>query len=188
MIQAVDMGRIAGLILAGGQSSRMGRDKALLTWQGETLLSRARTLLRNAGVDMIFVGGRPDQPDGLPDSEPHAGPARAILDAAGLLRDRCDQMLVIPVDMPLLGPDQLSPLLGGHPGRAHCWQGHPLPALIPVAACDGLANDAIYSIKRLLTTLDANPLAVAPILAGQPDPFSNINTPEALASLDAISR
>tara|TARA_R110000868_G_scaffold124025_1_gene328079 strand:+ start:5941 stop:6489 length:549 start_codon:yes stop_codon:yes gene_type:complete len=182
------MGRIAGLILAGGQSIRMGQDKASLMWEGETLLSRARTLLRNAGLDAIHVGGRPDQPDGLPDSVAHAGPARAILDAAGLLRGQYDHLLVIPVDMPLLSPAQLTPLLGARPSEARYWQDHPLPALIPVEACCTLISDDIHSIKRLLTTLNAKPLATAPEEAGPADPFSNINTPEALAGLDATNR
>tara|TARA_R110002072_G_scaffold92350_1_gene205633 strand:+ start:2511 stop:3077 length:567 start_codon:yes stop_codon:yes gene_type:complete len=188
MTRAADIGRLAGLILAGGQSSRMGRDKALLEWQGETLLSRARALLRSAGVDRVYVGGRTDQPDGLPDNQPHAGPARAILDAASLLHGRCDHMLVIPVDMPLLGPELLTPLLEANPGKARSWQDHPLPALIPVAACRALNSDDIHSIKRLLARLDAETLAVAPVRAGHADPFSNINTPDALAMLDRISR
>lgn len=162
----------------------MGQDKALLEWRGETLLSRARDLLRELGINAIHVGGRPDQPDGLPDSQPHAGPARAILDAASMLRGRCDQLLVIPVDMPLLRPDQLNPLLGAGTGQARSWRDHPLPALIPVEACCALASDDIHSIKRLLSMLKAETLAVAPGQAGQANPFSNINTPEALAELD----
>lgn len=183
MSRKSDPGRIAGLILAGGQSIRMGRDKALLDWQGETLLARARTLLRSIGVGQIHVGGRPDEEGGLPDSQPHAGPARAILDAARILSGQCDGLLVIPVDMPLLGADQLTPLLAGAPGLACAWHGYPLPALIPVEASCALHSEEIYSIKRLLTRLNAASLDLAPIPAGRPDPFANINTPEALARL-----
>ena len=162
----------------------MGQDKALLEWQGESLLSRARALLCTIGIGTIHVGGRPDQPDGLPDSQPHSGPARAILDAAALLRGRCDHMLVIPVDMPLLRPEQLAPLLGAARGQARSWQDHPLPALIPVEACCSLPSDDIHSIKRLLSMLKAEVLTVPPIHAGHADPFININTPAAFARLN----
>jgi molybdopterin-guanine dinucleotide biosynthesis protein A len=183
MTRAADPNRVAGLILAGGRSTRMGQDKALLEWQGASLLSHARTLLQASGVDAIHVGGRPEELDGLADSHPRAGPARAILDAARLFRDRYESLLVIPVDMPLLGRDQLDPLLAARPGQARHWQGQPLPALIPVEACAALHGQDIHSIKRLLAALNAEVLVLSP--AGDPAPFSNINTPDALASLNA---
>lgn len=181
MTQEADPGRIAGLILAGGRSSRMGQDKARLEWQGETLLDRARALLRTTGIDAIHVGGRPDEIDGLPDSEPHGGPARAILDAARLLRGQFHRLLIIPVDMPLLSPAQLTPLLAAPTGQARHWQDQPLPALVPVDACEALQDDDIRSIKRLLLALNAKALAMVP--SGPSDPFININTPDALAGL-----
>ena len=46
---------IAGLILAAGESSRMGRDKALLLYQGRTFLETIIATLREAGIDRIAV-------------------------------------------------------------------------------------------------------------------------------------
>jgi molybdenum cofactor cytidylyltransferase len=44
---------IAGLILAAGESSRMGRDKALLVYRGRTFLETIIAMLRDAGIDRI---------------------------------------------------------------------------------------------------------------------------------------
>src|SRR5579863_3930360 len=47
--------RIAGLVLAAGESSRMGRDKALLTYRGHTFLETIVSKLREASLDRIAV-------------------------------------------------------------------------------------------------------------------------------------
>ncbi len=46
---------IAGLILAAGESSRMGQDKALLLYRGRTFLETAISTLRAAGIEPIVV-------------------------------------------------------------------------------------------------------------------------------------
>lgn len=46
---------IAGLVLAAGESSRMGRDKALLTYRGRTFLETILARLREAGIDRLAV-------------------------------------------------------------------------------------------------------------------------------------
>lgn len=46
---------IDGIVLAGGLSRRMGRDKALLPWQGRTLLEHMRGLLLQAGAKRAWA-------------------------------------------------------------------------------------------------------------------------------------
>ena len=54
-----------GVVLAGGRSSRMGRDKALLEIDGCTLLDRAVALLHEAGAATVIVSG--DRPGAIGD-------------------------------------------------------------------------------------------------------------------------
>lgn len=50
---------LIGIVLAGGQSSRMGRDKALLTLRGKTFLSLARQALFGLGCARVVMSGAP---------------------------------------------------------------------------------------------------------------------------------
>ena len=49
------MERIAGIVLAAGESARMGADKALLKWGDTTFLEHLRAVLKNAGVSLVRV-------------------------------------------------------------------------------------------------------------------------------------
>ena len=53
---------INGFVLAGGLSSRMGRDKSLLNWHGQTLLNHMVQLLSTA-AEPVRIIGREEFPD-----------------------------------------------------------------------------------------------------------------------------
>jgi CTP:molybdopterin cytidylyltransferase MocA len=54
--------RVAGILLSGGRSSRMGRPKALLDLDGETFLARTLRTLEAAGIDdVVIVTGAHDE-------------------------------------------------------------------------------------------------------------------------------
>ena len=72
-------GRVLGLVLAGGRSSRFGSDKALAELDGETLLDRATSQLRT-WCNEVRIAGRER---GLPDW-PRAGMGPLAGIAAGL--------------------------------------------------------------------------------------------------------
>lgn len=84
------MNHISGAILAGGRSSRFGRDKALEVWQGRTLLEHAAVALE--GCDERFiVGGNLERYGFLglpvhPDFEPHQGSLYGLSRALELAR------------------------------------------------------------------------------------------------------
>src|SRR6266849_386371 len=90
-----------GFILAGGRSTRMGSDKALLDWHGRPLLSHMAALLRQATNDVQVVGRDP-----LPDHLPGRGPLSGI--ATALTISSTESNLILPVDLPLLTKDFLT--------------------------------------------------------------------------------
>ncbi|HEX6507590.1 MAG TPA: molybdenum cofactor guanylyltransferase [Chloroflexota bacterium] len=97
----------SGIILAGGRSSRMGRDKALLQTGDETLLGRTTRIL-SAVVDEVLVVGRSELPSeclhaiAMPDDEPDTGPMGGI--ATGLQHMRSERAAVVACDLPFLSP------------------------------------------------------------------------------------
>lgn len=108
---------LTGLILAGGRSSRMGRDKAGLTLpDGRTLLQRQADVLRAAGAATVLVSVRAGDGSQLPgavmvpDAMPDAGPLAGI--AAGLRAAPPGLVAVLAVDMPQIGEAHLRQLTG----------------------------------------------------------------------------
>ncbi len=107
---------IAGLILAGGQSTRMRRDKATLLIDGETQLARTARLL-SPYVTQSYVSVRQDQttePERarfpqIIDQLSDIGPAAGILAAQHTRPDHA--WLVVAVDLPLLDQSTLAYLL-----------------------------------------------------------------------------
>src|SRR5581483_8996521 len=97
--------RVVGAVMAGGRSTRFGRDKALLELDGETLLSRTVRTLSQA-TDEVLVVGPPERAgqvagvtvlqDGLLGAGPLAGIATALSARPG------DAVLAVAVDMPFL--------------------------------------------------------------------------------------
>jgi len=89
---------LIGVLLAGGQSSRMGQDKASLAIAGTTLLEFMRAKLQQAGIDEVVICR--NAPGYLNDSIPQLGPLGALYTLSQHYPER--RALIIPVDMPLL--------------------------------------------------------------------------------------
>ncbi len=100
------MSLIAGVILAGGQSSRMGIDKSQLTINNQTLLERANNLLIQSGIESIFVSG----PNGIQDTYSNIGPLGGIFSCLDQLTEY-NYILFTPVDMPLLTKEIVEKLI-----------------------------------------------------------------------------
>lgn len=100
--------KLLGLILAGGKSSRMGADKALLSVNGSTLLTHMEALLREKVSDIAISRNIKGQAY-LPDLLPHKGPLSGIHSALHTYPEH--DVLVIPVDLPLLTVASLQRLI-----------------------------------------------------------------------------
>ncbi|WP_225737236.1 molybdenum cofactor guanylyltransferase [Dyella acidiphila] len=115
-----------GVVLAGGRSSRMGRDKALLSWQGRPLLEHQLDTLHATGVDTVRVSGDRPAYGGIADPVAGVGPLGGLAGIAAACGDA--ELLIVPVDMPRLQPALLQRLLHAATaaGSTH-FEGHVLP-------------------------------------------------------------
>ena len=106
------MVKAAGVVLAGGRSSRMGSPKAALEWHGSTLLWRTVAIIGRATDGPVVVVRAPGQelPELPPDTEvvddprEGQGPVQGIAAGLAALTDRADVAFVSSTDMPFLHP------------------------------------------------------------------------------------
>lgn len=135
-------------LLAGGQSRRMGTDKAALDWRGQPLWRYQLRLAAEINAREILIAGKPDGPyrDALPpgglvpDQLPGRGPISGI--AALLTAMRSEWLVVAAVDMPFLDAAVLRQLLAA---RREGW------GVVPIVQARAEALAAVY--PRGLATL-----------------------------------
>jgi molybdopterin-guanine dinucleotide biosynthesis protein A len=102
----------AGVVLAGGQSSRMGTPKAALEWHGSTLLYRTVGIVARAtggSVVVVRASGQelPDLPKGtrvIDDPRPGKGPVQGIAAGLAALDGHAEAAFISSTDMPFLHP------------------------------------------------------------------------------------
>lgn len=173
------MSQIIGIILAGGQSVRMGSDKALLGIDGETLLDKARNYLSECQVSDILVSGHKALGD-IPDLVEQGGPVAGILASLQHLDNKSVSGLIfVPLDMPMLRADIVNQLLiqGQMHDQVCCYHNHFLPLYVPnnpkaMNAAQYTLHEANGSIKTFVNRASGVTLALPTI-----DCFININTP-----------
>jgi len=195
---------VIGLLLAGGQSRRMGGgDKCLRLLGGETILARiiarvspqARRLVLNANGDSARFS-----PYSLPvaaDSvEGFAGPLAGVLaglDWAATNASDCPWVASVPTDAPFLPADLIGRLLAAAEEGADLacaasgGQSHPVVGLWPVRLRDDLRHalmaEQIHKVD--IWTARYRLATVAFPIAGI-DPFFNTNRPEDLAEAERL--
>lgn len=150
--------RVAGIILAGGASRRMGANKALLSLNGESLIERTVRCLEQVCGRILLSANDPDSfrhlgVECVPDVYPGQGPMAGI-HAALMTSDRPWNM-VAACDMPFISPALLGALLG----LAEAGQGQGDPAA-------------------------AGPEAVIPVIQGRIHPLLALYRKETAAGLE----
>lgn len=103
--------KIAGIVLAGGLSSRMGQDKAQLLLAKQTLLTRSVELLSTLMLGDVFVSGKYKGFTCIEDINVELGPIGGIHACVESLSKQYSALFVLPVDMPLLGSEECRYLL-----------------------------------------------------------------------------
>ena len=179
-----------GLVLAGGRSRRMGRDKALLDHEGVSQLEFAFSLLQRV-TDQSYVSVRAEQGDGergrypqIVDRYADMGPVAGILSAMEAHADA--DWLVIACDLPNLDEATLRYLVdnvsGEHPFTAFRSSHDDLPE--PLCAVYRAGSDAL--LRRFLDEGIKCPRKMLirsdTCLLAQPNPraLDNVNTPDDL--------
>jgi molybdopterin-guanine dinucleotide biosynthesis protein A len=196
----------AGVVLAGGRSSRMGTPKSALEWHGSTLLRRTVGIVARATsgpVVVVRAAGQelPDLPQGIvvvDDPREGKGPVQGIAAGLAALNGHALTAFVCSTDMPFLHPafvrrvlrvleeradiDVVLPVARGYP--------QPLAAAYRVSLAD--IAERLVKEDRLrpaflfeecgVARLDDDALRQDPVLAAldpELDSVLNINTPAA---------
>jgi molybdenum cofactor guanylyltransferase len=134
---------ISAYILAGGRSSRMGRDKALVELAGKPLIAHAVTKLRRITPAVHILSNNPAlAPHArlVPDLHPDTGPIGGI--EAALAHSTSHWNLILPVDVPFLPTSFLEPWV------RQTLEDEPRGARIALFTVDGIPQPALLMIHR----------------------------------------
>lgn len=196
---------VTGIVLAGGHSTRMGRDKAQVTLQGKTLLQHALDGLRPVCSDLIVVTSA----DGLERHRDYVGSARLIADTVpergplaglytGLRQASTDLSLAVGCDTPFLQTNLLQLILDTAMGRDAALpliEGVPQTLLAAysrdiVPSIEGLLAEGRPGLRRLLPLIDVAYLNETKAAAADPRllSFFNVNTKADLERAEQLIR
>jgi molybdenum cofactor guanylyltransferase len=187
---------ISVIILAGGQSQRMGRDKALIDYNGKPIIAHVIETLRELSDDVIVVSNRSETyaPFGarsVPDYDPPSGPLGGIY--TGLSAAKNDLAIVVACDMPFLNRSLLRYLIG----RAEQADAvvmladgeyEPLHAVYRRTCLPSIQDHLLKGDRRVISFFDDVRLLTIPADEWRSfDPsgqsIANLNTPEDLQQL-----
>lgn len=171
--------KIAGIVLAGGASRRMGSPKALLPFQGEPFVGRLTRVLASACAPVVVVLGHgadavrpaiPPQAVTVMNPAPERGQLSSLQCALRVLPDDAGAVMFTPVDYPAVMPDTVrrlaAAMTAGTPPvvvpRYEGRRGHPVCVRADVAAelqalgPEARASDVIHHHRPQTVYLDVD--------------------------------
>jgi molybdopterin-guanine dinucleotide biosynthesis protein A len=186
---------VSAFVLAGGQSTRMGSDKALLTLRGKTLLDRALGLAYGITSRVAILGPceryAAVQEKIIEDEFPGCGPLAGI--HAALQATETDLNVILSVDMPFMSTDFLAYLIE----RAESSTDTPvvLPRVGGIVqatclacrrafriTCEQRLRLGLYKVEDAIAVVRSNYIEEEDLRVGGFDPeiFTNLNSPDDL--------
>ncbi|RVX39984.1 molybdopterin-guanine dinucleotide biosynthesis protein A [Nonomuraea polychroma] len=197
----------AGVVLAGGRSTRMGKPKAWLEWHGSTLLYRATAVLaRTVGGPVVVVAAPgqelPPLPSGVTvveDPVEGLGPMQGLAVGLAAVADRAEIAFVCSTDLPFLhpafvrcvlrglasGPDVLLPVARGFRQPLAAGYRTALAGLVADLLAEGdLRPGMLFKHCEVAQLSDEQLLADTAIARHDPmlESVVNVNTPEDYAA------
>ena len=188
---------VAGAVLVGGASSRMGSDKSQRAFRGEPAATRTSRLLASLFEDVMLVGGEPPADAVGRRVADIPGPRSALRGIITALEaSTAEGVLVVATDLPLLTPTLLLALVAWPAADVVLPRSsagiEPLCALwsrerATVAARAQLVAGRL-ALRELIAQLDARYLEGADLDTVDPDAtaLANANTPEAWSHLESL--
>ena len=187
---------ISAVLLAGGESRRMGRDKGTLLFRGKPLWQIQLELLRKLAPAEIFVSARTDPAwraadvQFVADDPPSRGPLSGL--AASLAKMRTTHLLALAVDMPFMTEEylkflcnQIEPACGVVANIEDRFE--PLTAIYPHEALTNFQSALLgtdFSMQTVASRLATEgKLRVLPVTSPERKLFLNLNEPADLAAL-----
>lgn len=188
------MQKISAVILAGGNSTRMGSPKELLAWREGTFLTELVREVTQDGMECLLVTNHPERlPTEIkhaagvkitPDLVPSAGPISGLVTAFRICQD--ELLLVLSCDLPFMDREQMNKLIAYAKGQSE-WDVvaaqvngrlHPLCAVYHRRSQAYWEQALQQNELRLMATLDKLRLRKTP--EGLLDDWAvfNANTPE----------
>jgi FdhD protein len=192
---------VSGVILAGGKSSRMGSNKALLPYKGGRFIEAIHRQLSEIFEEVLLVTNNPEQYEFLPcrkvaDLFPGAGALAGI--HSGLYHSGNPAIFAVACDMPYLNNELVRHLAGrADAGSVLIPEGpaglEPLHAVYGKGCLAAIEETLIHGEKRILSFFDrVNIIKINTEQIAGFDPsfasFSNINTPEEYFRLRGCER
>ncbi len=200
-------GNVAGVLLAAGEGSRLGRPKALIELGGRSLVCRGIALLQDGGANPVIVvsgatgplspqldgaggSGRVPSVIGVHNPDWRSGMGSSLAVGLAAVPAECLAAVLALADQPLVGPESVRRLIGAHAAGASiavaCYDGRPRnPVLIGREHWPEVIGVAVGDVGArpfLRTHRDL----VTEIECGDTGRPDDIDTPEDLARIESL--